>query len=64
MAREQNEVEAIFDLVDAIFDGNTGHSRSSWRGSCGGDEVPDGALGIATRLRAQGRFPEFPSEIF
>jgi hypothetical protein len=25
MAREQNEIEAVFDFVDAIFDGDTGH---------------------------------------
>ena len=32
MAGEQNEIEAVFDLVDAIFDGHTGHKCISWRG--------------------------------
>jgi hypothetical protein len=35
MACEQNEIEAVFDLVDAIFDGNTGHDRCSCA-ACGG----------------------------
>ena len=32
VAGEQNEIEAVFDLVDAIFDGDTGHSSELlWR---------------------------------
>jgi hypothetical protein len=25
MARQQNQIKPVLDLVDAIFDGNTGH---------------------------------------
>jgi hypothetical protein len=25
VAREQNQIEAVFNLVDAIFDGDAGH---------------------------------------
>src|SRR6185312_15915847 len=28
VAREKNEIEAVFDLVDAVFDGDAGHRRS------------------------------------
>jgi hypothetical protein len=28
MARQQDEIEAIFNLVDTVFDGDAGHVRS------------------------------------
>jgi hypothetical protein len=64
MAREQNEVEAIFDLVDAIFDGNSGHGSLLLAGLSRRDAVADGALSIVTRLQVQGRFPKFACQIF
>ena len=36
MAREQYQVEAVFDLVDAIFDGNARHGRCSSIAASGG----------------------------
>jgi hypothetical protein len=32
MAREQDEIEPVLDLVDAVFDGDTGHSAAPGAG--------------------------------
>jgi hypothetical protein len=64
MAREQNEVEAIFDLVDAIFDGNSGHRALLLARLLRRDRVADGALVIVTRLQVQGVFRNSPVKSF
>jgi hypothetical protein len=62
VAGEQNEVEPVFDLVDAIFDGNSGHwccsGAAPGRASAKGTSVPGQALGIVPRRQVQDCFPK------
>jgi hypothetical protein len=57
VAGEQNEIEAVLDLVDAIFDGHTGHLakllRSGLRHSWG---KPRSTLGRLFLARFPARF--------
>ena len=63
VAREQNQIEAVFNLVHAIFDGNAGHWLVPARFLAIPRATPGRALSILEGAQAQGRcrrrFPSF-----